>query len=292
MKKRKSILASKAAGFILAAVMLLSVIMILPDEVKADEYSFNGSGTSEVTISDEACRLASKNKSFHWIRFRPKKTGSITITAMNASASSKKTNGYIVLCDASKNFLDYTSDYYTTANTDARYYNITYGVKAKTTYYFRIESSAGVRFRATVSSISKKNAGKTRKKAKTINQNKNIKGVIVAGDKTTDWYKLRLTQRKKVELSFTAKTNGWDGQNGEKLLDGIRFTFCDSKGRMFAENAYHNLTRGQTKSAWGYYLTREGSKKKLGLNPGTYYIKVKRLNNSSSGEYTLKWKMY
>lgn len=286
MKEKRNSMWKRAVSILMAAAMLFSVIVIVPDEAKAAEYSFKDTGTSAVTIPDSDSTRTTHQ--YNWIKFRPKKTGAVTITVSNASASAKYTNGTIVLCDAAKQFLDYTADYYTTSKPDdARYSNITYGVKAKTTYYFRVESNAGVSLKATVTAISKKNAGKTRKKAKTLARNKEIKGVIVAEDKTADWYKITLPKSKKILLSYSVKTNGWDG-NAE-IKDGIRITFCDSMGRQFAENAYDDLNREKTKNSGIYYLKKNKSKKKLPLNPGTYYVKVERLNKYSSGEYTLKW---
>ncbi len=277
---------SRAVSVLMAVVMLCSVLVLVPDEAKAAEYSFNSTGTSSVTIPDSGSTKTTGQ--YNWIKFRPKKTGSVTITVSNASASAKYTNGNIVLCDASKQFLDYTADYYTTSKpADTRYSNITYGVKAKTTYYFRVENNAGVSIKATVTAISKKNAGKTRKKAKTLARNKEIKGVIVAEDKTADWYKINLPKSKRILLSYSVKTNGWDGS--AEIKDGIRITFCDSMGRQFAKNAYDDLTREKTKNSVTYHLTKKKSEKKLPLNPGTYYVKVERLNKYSSGEYTLKW---
>ncbi len=290
MKEKKNFLFNKALSLLMAVVMLVSVITVMPGEVKAAEYSFKGNGTSVVTITDQDCINAITAREFHWIKFQPKKTGSITITATNASGVMGYTEGFVVLCDASKNIIDYTEDYYNTSKDDSRYFTITYGVKANTTYYFRVDAGAGVSLKATVSSI-KKAANKNRKKAKTIAHNKNVKGVIIAGDKRVDWYKINLKKSKKIKVTFNVKTNGWNGQNANNMTEGIRFTFCDSKGRMFTRDSYDNLNRSQNKGTVTYYMTRTGSSKKLGLKPGTYYIKVERVNTFSSGEYSLKWKM-
>ncbi len=292
MKKQRNVFWNRAVSLMMAALMLFSAVFVMPGEAKAAEYTFNGTGISETVISDAACKLAAKNKQFHWIRFQPKKTGSVTVSFSKESATAGNANGYIVLCNAAKQFLDYTPDYFTTAKPDdGRYYNITYGVKANTTYYFRVESSAGIRIKATVSAV-KKNAGKTRKKAKTLARNKSVKGVIVTGESQKDWYQIKLTKRKRIRLDVSVQTNGWDGQNVDRLSEGIRFSFYNSRGVLFSEGAYIDLDRAQTKYTMDFYMKRSGSKKKFDLNPGTYYVRVERRNKYSSGEYSLKWKTF
>lgn len=285
-KRKRSLLSCKAVSLILAAATLFSIIAVIPDEAKSAEYSFGGTGITEITITDDACRQASKNKEFHWIRFQPKKTGSITIAASNASSVAKDTYGNIVLCNASKKVIDNTADRYETAGNEARR-TVTYGVKAGSAYYFRVESSGGVKLRAAVSAV-KKNAGKTFKKAKLLAHGKTVKGVVVAGDKTADWYKINLTKSKKIEITCSAKTNGWNGTN---VADGIRVTFCDSTGTMFTKNAFGILSRNQIQYKMTYFLKAPGSKKKYNLKRGVYYIRVERFNKASSGEYTVKWNM-
>lgn len=60
---------------------------------------------------------------------------------------------------------------------------------------------------------------------------------------------------------------------------------------MFTYGAYDDLTREQYKGSVTYYLKSNYSSKKYGLKPGTYYVKVERVNKAASGAYTLKWKM-
>lgn len=295
MEKQRNVFWNRAVSLMMAAVMLFAAVLAAPGEAKAAEYTFNGTGISEVVMTDAACKLAVKNKQFHWIRFTPKKTGTVTVSFAKESASAGNSNGYIVLCNAAKQFLDYTPDYFTTAKPDdGRYYNITYGVRAKTTYYFRVESSAGIRIKATVSTVKKNAAGKTRKKAKTLARNQTVKGVILAGDSQKDWFKLKLSKRKRIRLECAVQTNGWDGQNVDRLSEGIRFTFYNTRGVMFSEDAYIDLDRAQTKYTMDFYMIGNGgkNKKKLGLIPGTYFIKVERRNKYSSGGYSMKWKMF
>ncbi len=291
MKEKGRVLCNRAASLALAVMLMVSAFVVAaPFQVSASERSFQGSGTSSVTISDAQCSFAQGGDP-QWIRFMPQETGYISITAKKATVQ-EYSDGFITLCDASKQVLDATRDIYTTAYQGSKYSTVTYGVKKGVTYYFKVESAAGVTLKATVKAV-KKNAGTSRAKAKTLKQNKKVNGVILAGDKKADWYKINVSQSKKVTLSFSVKTNGWEG-NSQFATDGIQFSFYDANGKKVTPDASDVLTKIQNKGSAIYYsVDSDGGKKskKAGLAPGTYYIKVERSNAASSGLYSLKWKM-
>lgn len=292
MKEKK--LWKKLVAAFMAVAMAGSVITVNPqpvaaaaivDQTAAAGYQFAGKGNSSVTISDLEC--SGYTNDYQWISLKPSVTGSLTITAANASQIAGYTRGFLTLYDGNKNILDFTEDYYSTSSDDKRRSTVTYGVKKGSKYYIRVESGAGVTLKASVKAV-KKAAGTSKGKAKTIKADKAVTGVILAGDKKPDWYKINLTKQKKVTLTYSVKTNGW---TGNYTTDGIRFTFCNAKGKMFTYGAYDDLTREQYKGSVTYYLKSNYSSKKYGLKPGTYYVKVERVNKAASGAYTLKWKM-
>lgn len=276
---------NRIASLALAVVMMFTVIGVMPADVKAAdiEKTITGSGTQTVTITDEEC-VDLQNYTYNdtWIKFKAKATGYVTVKASNASAVNSYAAGGITLLSASKKVLSEEDEVYNTAYTDSSYYTMTYGVKKGTTYYLRVCAKYGTKITATFKTV-KKNAATKKSKAKTIKKNKTVKGVIVAGDKKADWYKIKLTKSQKVKLTYTAKTNG------SYSYDGIKVTFCKSNGKNFLSNSYDCVTR-TTPSSWMQFYRKYTSGKTTGLATGTYYVKVEPYKSTSSGYYTLKWK--
>lgn len=282
MKKNMS-LWKRVSCFALAFVMVVSVFTVVAtDTVKANDFSFKGKGTSTVTITDEQCTYLSGVESY--ISFKPGVTGYVTVTASNSSVLADFTMGDITLCNGKKQPLS-QSDVYSTAPqySKACYHTMTYGVQKGKQYYFKVNSDAGVTLKATVKA-QKKTGGKTRKKAKTIAKNKAMKGVIIAGDKKAEWFKIKVTKKQKVKLTLTAKSNGNNAYNG------IKVSFYDKKGKLWTSDSYLIANRFITKDAMTFQMIERYSRKTSGIAPGTYFIKVERYNNTSSGYYQIKWK--
>lgn len=284
MKGKK--LWNKVVSFVLTMAMVFSVFVVAtPEEVKAASMSFEGKGKSSVTISD----MDSFDESGYyymkanWIKFKASQTGYITVKMTNASEV-ENPEGYLTFCDSKKRALGKNREYWSTNYDHSVYYTRTYGVKKGKTYYFKVESTAGVKVTASVTKLSKgKNTSK--KKAKTISSGKKVKGVIVAGDKTADWYKIKVNGNQRVRLTYSAKTNGDDKYNG------IKVTFYKSNGSMYKRNSYECVS--VTKPSGGFEFYRENAYgQQFGLTAGTYYVKVERYNKTSSGQYTLSWKAY
>lgn len=286
MKGKK--LWNKVVSFVLTMAMVFSVFVVAtPEEVKAASMSFKGKGKSSVTISDSDCYDASGYYGYmkaNWIKFKASQTGYITI---KMSSASEVTNpvGFLTFCDNKKKALGKNREAWSTNYDDSEYYTRTYGVKKGKTYYFRVESNAGVKVSASVTKLNKgKNTSK--KKAKTINSGKKVKGVIIAGDKTADWYKIKVNGNQRVKLSYSAKTNGDTDYNG------IKVTFYKSNGSLYKSGSY-DWVSAMTPSSWSkFYRENKATKQQFGITAGTYYVKVERYNKTSSGQYTLSWKAY
>lgn len=167
----------------------------------------------------------------------------------------------IVLCNASKNSLSGTSD----GSKD-----VVYGVTKGKTYYIRVtmpyaNTTGFYAFSVKNSKISEK-SGTKKSKAVTIKKNKTIKGTIQAGSSQADWYKFKLTSKKKVIINMKGCTNSQLKiivYKGSKKIKS--FIYDNSKESLLLKSS----------GKW---------------SKGTYYIKVQRANSYSSGWYSLKWK--
>lgn len=285
MKTKGNKLFSRVASFMLAMVMVLSVFAVVPTEVAAAEKSFKSTGTSSVTLTDdEVWDVNTNSVAPQYIKFKAKNTGYVTIKMTNASTLDYA-NGYLTFCNSKKKALNAASEKWDTSYDKAAYYTRTFGVKKGQTYYVKIESVYGVKVTATFKKVTKSN-NSSKKKAKTLKAKTTAKGVIIAGDKTADWYKIKVTGNKKVKISYTGKTNGDSDYNG------IKVSFYDSKGKLYTSNAYDWVSPFTTSGTSKYYRVYSLSGKQTGVEPGTYYIKVERYNKTSSGYYTLKWSTY
>lgn len=153
-------------------------------------------------------------------------------------------------------------------------YAPTYGVKKGSTYYVRIDtgyisySNGGYVFKVTNKKISEK-SGKKRTKAVTLKKNKTKKGTIIAGSSQADWYKAKLTSKKKMTITLKGATN-----------DKLKITIYDKKGKKISGgNRYYYYTDAKLVLKSSYKLSK-----------GTYYFKISRANKKSSGWYSIKWK--
>lgn len=285
MKTKGKKLFNRVASFMLAMVMVLSVFAVAPTEVAAADKSFKSTGTSSVTFTDDDVWDVNANTAIpQYIKFKATNTGYVTIKMTNAS-SLDYAFGYLTFCDSKKKALNSSNEKWDTAYTKSPYYTRSFGVKKGKTYYVKIETGYGVKVTATFKKVTKKNIS-SKKKAKSLKAKTTAKGVIIAGDKTADWYKIKVKGNKKVKLTYTAKTNG----NG--YYDGIKVSFYKSNGKLYTSDAYDYVSPWRSSSYSQYYRQYTISKKIIGVEDGTYYVKVERANKTSSGYYTLKWSTY
>lgn len=169
-----------------------------------------------------------------------------------------------VLCDSKKRELsgtedDFYGEYYNGKSHD-------FAVE-KGTYYLKLYDPDGpsdlYKFRYTFNAVAdKKNY--TIKKAVTVKPGKNVACVIYTKDKQAAWerwYKIKLTKKKRVSLSYSvgpgSYTNEWHAE------------LCDSKGNWISPFWPDNGVEGTE------YTPRK-------IAPGTYYIKI----NTNYRQYT------
>ncbi len=186
------------------------------------------------------------------VKFKAEKTGLLTLTQYN------NTSFYITLLNSKKKALSLSSFNWGEANS--------YAVKKGSTYYFRLNASIGSEDRSISYSISGASASKntSKKKAITLKKGKTKNIVILSGDKKTHYFKIKMTKKKKLNLSFTTAGHG---DFSYDLIKGNKRVAIRRSG-----------TNGPVKSV---------SK----LKKGTYYFRIKlNTKSKSSGKFTLKLK--
>ena len=270
MRTESSGLMKRIASLMLAAVMAVSVLTVMPENVNAADYTIGGSGTQTITISDTECYYATSD--YAWIKFKPAATGYVTFSAANASALDNYTNGSWTLFDANKKQIS-SQDKFDTSYDQAYMKTNVYGVQKGKTYYLRVLPILGTTITAKYTKVSTKGGAK-KSKAKTIKKGKAVKGVITAGSKASQWYKFKVTKNQYIKISYAAKTNyaiKMTVYQGNRNIGSVNPSYVSSK------------TTSQ-------YVVNAKTKKKMKVQAGTtYYVQVSRYNANSSGFYTLKW---
>lgn len=220
--------------------------------------------------------------SYYYFKIKPSKTGYITFT-------NDYTHGYnVALCNSKKKVIskeDKSYDDFYSAGSQYAYQKVLhYGVKKGKTYYIRVKGASSYYEsydQPYVGNILWKNtkvkaakSGTKRTKAKKIKKGKTIKGLFVAGDKKTKWYKFT-TNKKKVTVIFKApKTNG-------TLKVNLVYRENVTKGKFITGNT------GSANRSGSY--SKPSLQQLFGKKKYTAYIKITP-DYKSSGYYTLKWK--
>lgn len=194
----------------------------------------------------------------YYFKYKAEKTGKVTLSfSYNYST-------YVTLMNSKKKALSNQVTVFPSVN------KVTFAVKKGTSYYFCITSN-GINNGKT-QSISVKNtaikekSGSKKKKAVTIKAKKKVKGTILPGSKTADWYKFKLKKNKKISVDISGEVTG-----------SLRIEFFYKNGRSAGSGYFYG---GQS-----IYKPLYGKMKK-----GTYYVKISRGNSLSSGYYSMKWK--
>lgn len=186
------------------------------------------------------------------------------VTAANTGYLEVRTGsdvGNVTLCNSKKKAL--------TGKTPTKYLP-TYGVKKGTTYYVKVDStysSTRGYYNLTVTNkkVSEK-SGSSKAKAVTLKKGAKKSGTIIAGDKTADWYKIKLTGKKAVKFTIKGATNGTIKAD---VYDG---------GRKMGTRSFPYYSGGMTVQSVGKW------------SKGTFYVKIYRGDAKSSGYYTISWK--
>lgn len=157
-------------------------------------------------------------------------------------------------------------------------YTACYGVSAGTYYLVVKDGILGDELPTAVFEQIDNESGSTKAKAVSIFKGRAEKeGVVTAKQKvgTCQWYKFRVNKAQKVSIRLSGKTNG----------KGLKFTVVSKNGSSVvrtidSENAVRNVSL--------YSIVNKKEQKVL--SPGTYWIRVQKLDEASSGYYSIKWK--
>lgn len=123
-----------------------------------------------------------------------------------------------------------------------------------------------------------------RKKAKNLSNGKAVETLLLAGKKTTTWYKIKLSKKKKINMTFESRLFQNSGQ-------GMKIYICNEKGK-----ALHTEPIFVTEKASSYYKKKykmEYPRKIIttgNLPAGNYYVKVTSDHKMTSGSYKISWK--
>ena len=112
--------------------------------------------------------------------------------------------------------------------------------------------------------------GRTRAKAREMVRSQNMSGLIVAGDSSAKWYKLKLRKKSKINVRIEGGT-----------CDTLKFTLYKGK-KILKTKTMSYTSRADVTPLW----IKPGSK----LAAGLYHLKVQRVGKNSSGWYKLKWR--
>ena len=212
------------------------------------------------TIANKAwSAVGLKDAQTNYLKFKASSSGYITVLHQGLS-------GKVTLTNSKKKALSnaiYSSSYSSTKK-------ITFGVKKGTTYYLRVaanyNSDGAYRVKFTNSKITDK-SGSKKSKARTMKRKATYKGSIIAGSSTSDWYKFKVTSKRKVTVTMKGATN-----------NKIKAVFYTSKGKKIGSTTFYDYNSKRVLQSVGK------------LSKGTYYVKVYRGTSTSSGWYSLYWK--
>ena len=201
------------------------------------------------------------NGSDRYYKFKATKTGKITLTHNSAYGY------YTTLMTAKKKSL---SDKMWSSNGEKQVFAVKKGV----TYVIKItpndSSSTYHKLTLKQAAVTEK-SGKTRKKAVKVKAKKKVNGTILPGSSQADWYKFKVTKKKKVTLTFTSNASTY-----------LNVTVFNSKGKKIDTVSMYR--KGGFKGELTYGTTYGKA------NKGTYYVKIARKSKKDSGVYSFKWK--
>lgn len=238
------------------------------------EPSYNASGYFDIGgafINGTATRTLSNNKwsavgvykakQTKYFKFKAKYTGYVTINTAYLS-------GEITLTNSRKRAVSNAVDSYSGGS------QITFGVQKNRTYYIKALNNYtmydGYYKIKYINKGIREKSGKNKSRAVLIKKKRTKKGTIVAGEKRIDWYKFKVTKKKRVRITIKGNTNNklkyviYKGR--QRVLGGSGTLWYNSNGVADVKKLYGKLSKG------------------------TYYIKVYRGTKNSSGWYSLNWR--
>lgn len=221
---------------------------------------YNGEDKS-LTNKTFSCTGNSNAENPVYYKISVPKTGSITIN------TESEYTAYVTLLDSSKKTISNEA-----STTYANNYSACFAV-TKGTYYIKVNTTSETyRLKYTFKAITDA-SGTTKAKAVNLTPGKTYTGVVLTSDKTgkVDWYKITLSKSQKVDITFTGSVS-----SGEIAVEfygsGLTESITDSITTVNEDRSFSSETGTSTK-----------------LPKGTYYIKVSKAANKTSGFYNIKF---
>lgn len=276
----------KLKQFCVAFVLSFICVMIFSGtDVSAKDVTKTIPGKGQQTFTYTDSEIQEVSGGYIWLKFKAGNTGYVTTTFRSKSSLYSQTNGYVSLCNSKKKLITSQCRYLTSTDSKEKvYYTLSFGVKKGSIYYLRIQPSSylggiqvGVKFNTV-----KVNAGTKKSNAKSISAKKVRKGVLTAGGKNVDWYKIKLTKKQKIRISVEVQSNG------VYSTDGITLSLYKSNGSRIGSPC--KFYRMYPKDVITAYMKNSLTGKTYGMDKGTYYIKMERSSATSTGAYSLSWK--
>jgi hypothetical protein len=128
----------------------------------------------------------------------------------------------------------------------------------------------------------------SQKKAKVLTKNKSTETLVPAGNKTTAWYKINLTKKQKLTLTFESHLL----QNNGK---GLKFTlYAVNAGKPYSITKNTDPLVDEATATYNkkkYKMSYPKTTIKTGKLPaGVYYLKIVSSTKTTSGSYKISWK--
>ena len=259
------------------SVLLLTTIL----------FTLSGKQIVNAATDYDAGKLASKGSvtittggtgEYDYIKFVAPKDGYVTFTANNIPENDGRIfRGEWFLCNSARKAIS--------SSGDCGFYDedsVTFAIKKNKTYYLKVLTHGNGNFSHkvdyTYKSVKEK-SGSKRSKAVTIKKNKKVSGLLMAGEKKSDWYKVKLTKKQTLKITFSTKS-----------YRGLAFKVYDKKGNEVMGLSYFQpSSTTETVTLVSKKNSYTDATKKLAK--GTYYIKVYCLSDvRACGYYSLKWK--
>ena len=261
MKRERRNLFQRSASLMLAVVMVLSVIVVMPKDVKAAADRVLPAGGGTIAITDQECAAAIRD--YNWISYTAAKDGYLKLTFSNNTKLP-------------------SVGYYNTEETRAFMISEYYGVKKGTTYKIRVNSYGGVIINAQFKAINKKlNNNLKKKKAVTLKKKKQTDGIIQPGNLKSHFYKFKVPKSKKIKISITPYLTS----------DCYLFVSGPNLKRSRKQISARSVSNGYVYvNSWGSKNTYTISSPITGkASAGTYYMEVKPIGRTCSGYYKISW---
>lgn len=257
------------------AMLFFGLLIMTTSQVSAAEKTKPTEKTfgSKKSVTIQEAETYPKTGEYIWISYKAKADGCLTIQA--SGVNKKNARGSIALYDEKKaRALSAKTIAYHTDGGEDYWCKTSFGVKGKQRYFIRVKAMNPVKISYSFQKI-KDVSGAKKAKAYSLKKDKSKTGLFIAGEQKADWYKIKLPKEQKINLSFQIKTKG-----------NFRVTIYSDKYCIGTRTfSYSSGTRKMT-----LYRYNPKTKKKKGMEKGTYYIKMEKENETSSGVYNLKWK--